>query len=1287
MSFSSKIWKKAVSLGLSFSLAASSLLWVGNADVKASVIEQGKEQEVTLQSVREAAAASYAGDTKTGFDIDLKQTFSGSGGLDYSSDANGRSYMEAWNNLRTGKDDQTVVFRFKTSSENGLLFGIGTDALDNGKNMVLGLKGGKLRAIIRNMGSSGSPDTGLKGDFSSGLSDGRYHTVAISFLPSKGFASDNVRIVIDGGSELYGGLGWGTTRKAGFNQGEDVYTKFEIAGGFYAYADVCNGQAFNGELDFLTVLNRAYTVKELQTITAGDKSYKDFSPMFAAGTCNTWLFTGGTEAVADFSQSKTTRNWIGLFESSFRESGTFVERGRFVFNTAKRGADVAQILEEYDVRIAPFGTTVAGIMIGAADYRKGPDGVEAFQESLGLLIDRIKQDAKIPLILTPYPSSNSSDTANIALYTEAINETVQNEIKVVDLSGIREENVKSDNSLTPQGHQEVANAIKDAVGRSGARTSFGFNLLSDGSYTIAKKTNENGLAKVSEVTALEDGITVKVDAASVSGKQARLEYTLTDSAGEVSESDVSAGETEFTVQGLKRGETYTLNVYDASRGDVRESYQPVEIMVVDGEKGVSLDYPEENVSGNQKIQELFTGERPVTYLFMGDSITHGVVTQGYDNVPQMFAKYLDEIGRSDDIVLNTGVTNATIATTLNQIEPRLMRYQPDIVMIMLGTNDVSYNGENQVTNGVAQKMGITAEQYKERYKELVRKVNETNEDASIVLRVPCEMILPEGDAHTGYEEKFAQIYEVASDMKKEIPGLNIVVVDHRQEWLDYQANVRNDNIMHINQNPYGWLASGDNVHPNGRGNISMFQQLIRELGLYVNTSEIANFQYSLNEWTDASGMGAPVILRGSRAEFEMNHLSGYANGLKNVTLTLSADGRSVSKTENYEESGVISLKGLDAKKTYTAIVTGKDAGNSKEISFQAALRESADNQATAKEKEELQDSLEAAQLPDESIYPPEVLKAFHDVMDEAAAAMEEEALTTVRLDEMLAKVKVARKKIETDALAAHTQAWEKLQQAINETEQTYRKDMEAYRHLPGWSNYEKAYRNAKDADENTATAVLKELAGSLKAAEQTLSEEKQKEDEKKDDDKADQKPQTNPGTQSPSAEQAVEGKTYASGSYRYKVTSISKGTAELIGFADNVSLKKVVVDKEVTLFNKAYKITSVAKSAFEGNRTITDAVIGVSVESIGDLAFSKCTKLKSVKINGKNFKTIGAKAFFNSKKLKELVIKSTALKKVGKNAFKGTAAKLKIKVPKAKYKKYVRILSKKGQSKKASIKK
>lgn len=1295
MSFSSKIWKKAVSIGLSLSLTASLLLWTGAVDVKArttqvgksAALEQKESQEITLRSVREAAAASYESGARMGFDIEPEQIFSGSGsGLNYSVDENGRHYMEVFDNLRMGEDDQTVIMRFKTSSQDGLLFGAGTNTLNNGKNMVFALKGGQFRSIFRNIGNTGSADAGLKGGFSSGLSDGRYHTIAISFRPSMGFTSENVCMVIDGGNDLYGGFGWGNTRKAGFNQNEDAYTKFEIAGGDYAYNDSSNGQAFDGEIDFLTVINQAYTEKELQTITAGDKNYMDFSSMFAASTCNTWLFTGGTEGVADFTEHKTTRNWVGLFESSFRETGTFVERGRFVFNTAKRGADVAQLLEEYDERIAPFGTNAVGIMTGAADYQKGEAGVEEFKESLGLLLEKIKADMKIPLILTPWPSSDASDNENIALYKNAIEQVTQNKIKVVDLSSINPENVKPNRNLTPKGHQQVANALKEAVGKSGANTSYGFDLLSDGSYTIAKKNKENGLEQVLEVTATENGINIKVDEDSISGEEIMLEYMLEDAAGEISTSDLQTGETEFSIQGLKKGETYILQVFDVSRGSVRESYQPVEITVAQGEQGCSVDYPNEDGFGNQEIQELFTGERPVTYLFMGDSITHGVVTQGYDNVPQMFAKYLDEIGRSDDIVLNTGVTNATIATTLHQIEPRLMRYQPDIVMIMLGTNDVSYNGENQVTNGAAQRVGITAEEYKNRYKELVRKVYETNERASIVLRVPCEMILPQGDPHTGYEEKFEKIYEVASEMREEIPGLNIVVVNHRQEWLDYQSNVRNDNMMHINQNPYGWMAAGDNIHPNGRGNLSMFQQIIHELGLYVNTSEIANYQYSLNEWTDVSEIEASVTLRGSRAAFEMKGLSGYANGLKNVTLTLSADGRNISKTEKFAEDGVVVLRGLDEEKTYTATVTGKDAVNSKEISFRAKLTESDDNLATTEEIEELKDSLKAAQLPDESVYPPEVLKAFQDVMGEAEKAMTQE-LTTARLDEILAEIKVARKKLETDALAAHTEAWEKLQQTISETEQTYQREIESYRPLPGWDNYEKAYQNAKNANENTNTVNLRELVNRLKAAEKTLSEERQQEDEKKDEDKNEPKPQPNPGVQNPSAEQAEEGKTYTSGSYRYKVTSISKGTAELIGFADNVNLKKVIVDKEVALFNKSYKITSVAKSAFAGNKTITDAVIGASVESIGDLAFSKCAKLKSVKINGKNFKTIGTKAFFNSKKLKELVIKSAALKKVGKHAFKGTAAKLKIRVPKAKYKKYVRILSKKGQSKKAAIKK
>ena len=90
------------------------------------------------------------------------------------------------------------------------------------------------------------------------------------------------------------------------------------------------------------------------------------------------------------------------------------------------------------------------------------------------------------------------------------------------------------------------------------------------------------------------------------------------------------------------------------------------------------------------------------------------------------------------------------------------------------------------------------------------------------------------------------------------------------------------------------------------------------------------------------------------------------------------------------------------------------------------------------------------------------------------------------------------------------------------------------------------------------------------------------------------------------------------------------------------------------------------------------------VSTIADEAFSGCTDLLKV-IIGKNVKKIGKKAFAGCSKLKNITVKSTKLKSVGKQALKGTAAKLKIKVPKKKYKAYKKLFKGKGQSKKAKV--
>ena len=656
---------------------------------------------------------------------------------------------------------------------------------------------------------------------------------------------------------------------------------------------------------------------------------------------------------------------------------------------------------------------------------------------------------------------------------------------------------------------------------------------------------------------------------------------------------------------------------------------------------------------------------------MGDSITHGILTNGYDNVPQMFAKYLDEVGRTDDIVLNTGVTNATIATTMNQIDPRLKRYKPDVVMVMLGTNDTYDNGQNTVlesgqlgTNGA-----IDAAEYKRRYKELVEEIYQTNPDASIVLRVPCDILGQWIDRHPEFAEKFEEIYNVASEMKEVHPELNITVVNHLKEWRDYRDNVRNDNL--VTSGTYKWLYD-DNLHPNGRGNLAMFQQIIKELGIYVPTSELANYQYNLDAWTDTSDIEVHAAQRTgekiNRASFEMSGLSGYANGLKNVTLTLTEKNgsKSISKTAEYSGSGVIIINDLDFSKEYTASVTGKDAKNSKEISFVTSLEKNADPAATEEEKTEYKETLQEVKDDlDKTDYPSEVREEYQAAIEKVEKAYGSGDLTIDQIDAACEAIRLAQANAKLKAEEIKTTTLSNLKAALEKAEAICEGGKKDTYIEANWTSYVSAYDAAIAADENTGIDQLRKYLTDLQNAEKKLLTEK---------------PQ-------PINDLKLEqGKVYSVGNYNYRITSLSAHTAEVAGLL-NQSLKTISIESQVKIGTEMFTVTAVGASAFSGNKTITSVTVGNQVEAIGDSAFEKCINLKKADLTGAKLKTIGKKAFSGSKNLKKLSIKSNVLKSVGKKAFKGTHAKLKITVPKAKYKAYVKKLKKKGQSKKAVIKK
>ena len=153
------------------------------------------------------------------------------------------------------------------------------------------------------------------------------------------------------------------------------------------------------------------------------------------------------------------------------------------------------------------------------------------------------------------------------------------------------------------------------------------------------------------------------------------------------------------------------------------------------------------------------------------------------------------------------------------------------------------------------------------------------------------------------------------------------------------------------------------------------------------------------------------------------------------------------------------------------------------------------------------------------------------------------------------------------------------------------------------------------------------------------------------------------------------------------MTDLVKQTVTVTG-TKNAGLSKIVILDQVKLLDgKTYQVTEVRSKAFLNHKKANSIQIGKNVEKIGAQAFSNCPALKKAVIRSTRLAEIGGKAFYKDKNLKSIEIKSKKLKKVGKKAFKGTAAKLKLIIPKKKYAAYKKLLAKKGQNKSASIKK
>lgn len=192
--------------------------------------------------------------------------------------------------------------------------------------------------------------------------------------------------------------------------------------------------------------------------------------------------------------------------------------------------------------------------------------------------------------------------------------------------------------------------------------------------------------------------------------------------------------------------------------------------------------------------------RGATWVFTGDSITHGVVhTYGARSwVELVHERIRGELERLTDIVVNSGVSGWTAPQVNAEFDHLVARFTPNVVSIALGTNDA-----------LAGRDGLAI--FETAMADLVSRSSDLG--ATVVLHTP---VLTMSDA-PDMRRKFLPVY--AEKVRSMADAHGCVLVDHERYWLDHFAGAA----------PTPWMD--DHTHPNAVGHRHMANLTLRTFGL------------------------------------------------------------------------------------------------------------------------------------------------------------------------------------------------------------------------------------------------------------------------------------------------------------------------------------------------------------------------------------------------------------------------------------------------------------------------
>lgn len=223
------------------------------------------------------------------------------------------------------------------------------------------------------------------------------------------------------------------------------------------------------------------------------------------------------------------------------------------------------------------------------------------------------------------------------------------------------------------------------------------------------------------------------------------------------------------------------------------------------------------------LRGLLASGAPVTWVCTGDSITHGLIhTRGARN----YVEHLHELirgdrGRVQDTVINTAITGWRADLILDDFERRVAHWRPDVVTLMIGTNDCTTQWLDPVIEVAA---------FADSIAEFVRRVRDLG--AVPVLQTPPAVDLLQAPDR-------ARIGDFAQAIRDVAGAEGVILVDQHAAFTAFSAGTGPGN----EDMPWGLLD--DAFHPSAAGHALL------ALGLADAVC--------LSDADAAAGTGSPVL--------------------------------------------------------------------------------------------------------------------------------------------------------------------------------------------------------------------------------------------------------------------------------------------------------------------------------------------------------------------------------------------------------------------------------------------